>query len=946
MSEYCLKQAIKSGGEEFDEAAFTELADRIDNMRKEGKSSEEVAAFTRDLLDSTRKEAGKTKTTRLYNMTKQLEMEDFAWTQFRDSPRFGIESLLVGTNTARIGNKVSAEAHQNVLMDKYLGRLFADLEAGGYEPILSSGKFDLAIRQEWWNLDVDPSKSVTGIKEAQEIAKIFRKHFDESTLDANQNGAWIEKLESRTTRHSYDSIKIERAGRAKFIESAMNLLDHDKTFKGVSDKGKPEFLKNVYETLTVGKLQESPHLLPDGSKKFFPKLARSGVARKWGAQRVLHFKSAEAEHDFMQQFGRGNLREEVFGELMGKARTTGLSKSLGTVPKETIEAVVKSISKRLRATGDDGDLAQAKKLEKAWDNGDGYLGNILKELDGRANHPVNEQFARYAANYRAVKRMAVLGLATISSIGDIATASSELRFQGKGMLSAYADVLSGIGKGRGAPELRALHADLGAFSSSMLGEINRRFSMDDTVSGKLGRMEQKFFKYIGLNWWTDALRTAVVDSMSTRLASMRSMVWADVDKDLKRVLQNYSIDEGKWDIIRVAKTVDHDGLSYASPGAIKNLPDSHFENYLQKNDAIYQNVIQRLDLKNLQRVKTNAEKRLEGLSATKKDVEKDLMNVGINLKKAKNPVKEAELKARKDELTKELEKQIEFENTAKNAVEKEIRTARLSKQTMLENFRQEVEDNMRLYFIDRAHTGVIETGARTRATLRQGIKAGTGLGELARMVTLFKGYPTSFIQKTLGREVYGYDANYGQLDRSAFTMAAKAMVNVSGRQAGGILSLVLATTALGYIAGATKDLLKGKEPRDPLDIRTVLASLAQGGGLGIYGDFLFGQVLKENRFGSDAFTSMAGPFASDFSAATKIASAAANGGDAAAMSVKFGLGFVPFANFPVVRSAADYAFLYGIQESLNPGYLRRMERNMEEQTGQRYIIPPSSGAIR
>ena len=862
MSEYCFKQAVKSGGEEFDEAAFKELADRIDNMRKEGKSSEEVAAFTRDLLDSTRKEAGKTKTTRLYNMTKQLEMEDFAWTQFRDAPRLGIESLLVGTNTARIGNKVSAEAHQNVLMDKYLGRLFADLEAGGYEPILSSGKFDLAIRQEWWNLDVDPSKSVTGIKEAQEIAKIFRKHFDESTLDANQNGAWIEKLESRTTRHSYDSVKIERVGRSKFIETAMNLLDHDKTFKGVSDKSKPEFLKNVYETLTIGKLQESPHLLPDGSKKFFPKLARSGVARKWGAQRVLHFKSAEAEHDFMQQFGRGNLREEVFGELMGKARTTGLAKSLGTVPKETIEAVVKSISKRLRATGDDGDLAQAKKLEKAWNNGEGYLGNILKELDGRANHPVNEQFARYSANYRAVKRMAVLGMATISSIGDIATASSELRFQGKGMLSAYADVLSGIGGGRGPKELRALHADLGAFSSSMLGEINRRFSMDDTVSGKLGRMEQKFFKYIGLNWWTDALRTAVVDSMSTRLASMRGVAWADVDKNLKRVLQNYSIDEGKWDIIRAAKTVDHEGLSYASPGAIRDLPNRHFEDYLTKNDPAYAGLSQKAKL------------------------------------------------------------------------------------VSVENFRQEVEDNMRLYFIDRAHTGVLETGARTRATLRQGTQAGTGLGELMRMVTLFKGYPTSFIQKTLGREVYGYDANYGQLDRSAFVMAAKAMVNVSGRQAGGILSLVLATTALGYVAAATKDLLKGKEPRDPLDPRTVLASLAQGGGLGIYGDFLFGQVLKENRFGSDAFTSMAGPFASDFSAATKIASAAANGGDAAAMSVKFGLGFVPFANFPVVRSAADYAFLYGIQESLNPGYLRRMERNMEEQTGQRYIIPPSSGAIR
>ena len=39
--------------------------------------------------------------------------------------------------------------------------------------------------------------------------------------------------------------------------------------------------------------------------------------------------------------------------------------------------------------------------------------------------------------------------------------------------------------------------------------------------------------------------------------------------------------------------------------------------------------------------------------------------------------------------------------------------------------------------------------------------------------------------------------------------------------------------------------------------------------------------------------------------------------------------------------AADYLFLYELQESLNPGYLRRMERNMEKQTGSEWWLRPT-----
>jgi hypothetical protein len=64
------------------------------------------------------------------------------------------------------------------------------------------------------------------------------------------------------------------------------------------------------------------------------------------------------------------------------------------------------------------------------------------------------------------------------------------------------------------------------------------------------------------------------------------------------------------------------------------------------------------------------------------------------------------------------------------------------------------------------------------------------------------------------------------------------------------------STVLGYAAMTAKDMLKGKTPRDPKDPNTIIKAFTQGGGAGIYGDFLFGEY---NRFGQSPLETAAGP---------------------------------------------------------------------------------------
>jgi hypothetical protein len=76
---------------------------------------------------------------------------------------------------------------------------------------------------------------------------------------------------------------------------------------------------------------------------------------------------------------------------------------------------------------------------------------------------------------------------------------------------------------------------------------------------------------------------------------------------------------------------------------------------------------------------------------------------------------------------------------------------------------------------------------------------------------------------------------------------------------GGLMAI---TTILGGITLQAKDLAAGREPRPMLDSDGVLksefviAAMAQGGGLGIFGDFLFSD---QNRFGSGPASTLLGP---------------------------------------------------------------------------------------
>jgi hypothetical protein len=114
--------------------------------------------------------------------------------------------------------------------------------------------------------------------------------------------------------------------------------------------------------------------------------------------------------------------------------------------------------------------------------------------------------------------------------------------------------------------------------------------------------------------------------------------------------------------------------------------------------------------------------------------------------------------------------------------------------------------------------------------------------------------------------------------------------------------------------------------------------MAQGGGLGIAGDWLFGDL---NRAGASTGASIiGGPMLTDISRLTEIYNRWAQSigtnqkGDVWPEITRFAIGHVPFANLFYVKSMADYLLWFHIYEAMKPGWYDRTNRQMQLHQGR------------
>lgn len=222
-----------------------------------------------------------------------------------------------------------------------------------------------------------------------------------------------------------------------------------------------------------------------------------------------------------------------------------------------------------------------------------------------------------------------------------------------------------------------------------------------------------------------------------------------------------------------------------------------------------------------------------------------------------------------------------------------------------------LSDKLLSYYGDGAAHAVVTAGVRERAMMLGSTRPGTWEGEIMRSFTQFKMWPVAAMTQVIGREIY---------------------TSLSKQDAAWNLGKLIALgIPAGYLRMAINDEASGRPMRNPFDPRTVLAALAQSGGVGILGDFLFGEA---NRMGGGLVDTAGGPIVSDADTAMKLFNDWRGGKAGWGELAHFGVRHVPFANLIYLKGALDYLLWYHLYEAASPGWWERSNRRMIKEQGR------------
>lgn len=490
-------------------------------------------------------------------------------------PRQALLAILEGSQRGVQNARKSVSAMRQAYDTRYLGGMLAEIQREQPQLLgmLADPKLDADLLAEMMELRKDGKPGLTGNKDAQALAKTFAKYAELMRTDLNKLGASIGKLDGWAGVQLHDEVKLIAAGKDAWVGRIVSLLDTDRTFPDAPSPAEAaDILGDVYDTIITG-FPNKPTPREKGQR-----VNPANMAKSLGKSRVLHFRDAAATLAYREEFGYGNTISGMIGHMRNGARVAANMEVLGPNPEVMFGAVADSLKRRIK---EDASLSpeQRNKTLKAIDTQTGALRTALDISTGAFSRPSSAgvTFAKIGADIRAWQSMAKLGGAVISSFTDTFSAASAAQFRGAGFFPSVARQWAGIMQGRPKDELAEIGFLIGEGFDGIVGHIVNPHAANDGVMGSMGRVQELYFKYTGLTWWTDVNRGVAGRLIAAEMGMRSHTAYADLKPAYRHVLSMQGIDETRWDIIRSSRLRNVNGAEYVTPDRIRELPDTAFE---------------------------------------------------------------------------------------------------------------------------------------------------------------------------------------------------------------------------------------------------------------------------------------------------------------------------------------------------------------------------------
>lgn len=813
-------------------------------------------------------------------------------------PDKAILALMEGTQKGVAGGRHSVAATKLAYEAKFMGRMLADIQADKPHIIAMLGdeKFNDDIVREMFELREGGKPGKTGNADAQFAAKVFAKHAEVSRVEMNRLGALIGKLDGWAGPQTHDSAKMLKQGEEAWVKSILPRLDVERSFPDIA--GDPDALRktlhSVYETIITGRDREV------GPREKGEFVGPANLARKQGEHRVLHFKDADAWLAYRDEFGYGSLFSSMITHQRRAAAIAAQMEMFGPNPAVMLGSVIDAQLRNVR----EGNLSSAEKTKLINKLSVGQLGasggairNAYMEMSGltSAPHAPGMTAARVMAGVRAHAAAAKLGGAVLTALPtDQTMAGLAGMFRGSGFWNTFTHQIGGLLQGRPKGEQAKISYLIGEGYDGLISHILEPFHVQDAPIGLPAKMAEKVFRWSGMTWQTDVGRSVAGRMIAAELGMHAKTPFDKLPARYRHVLGLHGIDAKQWALVGDLAFKAENGNTYVTPDRAAGLSDEAIAPLVADREALFP--------------KFSVKKIRDNVWGVKHDVDKVWLRRDF---KGENGAHLAQqwLSAHAEEEAKKLGL------TDRRVSDK----AHARYQAAV---RRDLEMALHRFIADETNFGIIETDPRSRRLTLHGSQSGTWAGEAWRTMMQFKGFPIAFTDRVLGRAFMGAPGDNWK----------ERMTNNLPH----IGALMAGLTLAGYASITAKDAARGYwPPREP-DWKTVLASLKQGGGAGIYGDFLFGEA---NRFAGTVAETAAGPVAGDIFKMIDIFRGVTQGEKRGKAAFDLAVSNTPFVNLWYTRAALDTLFLNSMREALSPGALHRQEERRRKEYGQQSFIP-------
>ncbi|WP_439671446.1 Large polyvalent protein associated domain-containing protein [Cupriavidus necator] len=388
----------------------------------------------------------------------------------------------------------------------------------------------------------------SGSQAAKQGAKAYLDTMEVTRQRANSAGAMLGKLDYGYLPQAHSVRDVARAGKDAWVDYVMPRVDRERYVNedgsAMSDAEMVAFLGHAYDTIST-----------EGRNKLVPgQTARPSRASRFDeAHRAIHFKDADSYLQYLSEFGRGSVFEQIQGHVTMMGKNIGLMESMGPNAGATYRLLKDTVEKADNAAGA---REFGATLDMAWDT-----------LNGATAQPVSQRLADFGQGIRNFTTAVKLQGVMLSSVTDVPLMLTAAKYNGMPLAQTLANTLRSFGG-----DTRAEAARMGLAVESISSEM-QRWHGDNLAQGWSSKLANTTMRLTLVEAWTNALRRGFSLTLASRLDGMRQADWAMLKPADRRQFADFGVTEQDWRIWQMADATEYRGQTLLTAEALRNIPD-------------------------------------------------------------------------------------------------------------------------------------------------------------------------------------------------------------------------------------------------------------------------------------------------------------------------------------------------------------------------------------